>query len=116
MADDEAPERAHVEPPPGEVPGAAKEDGPKEGVPVDEEKPPAPVPKPSRKERRRRFWARLKAFTIAQWLPLTFLVAIIIALAWPVPGKAVQSLVVRLQTCHGPRARVQQPLHRPPPR
>ena len=38
---------------------------------------------------------RVKKFVIDNFLPLAFLVAIVWALAWPVPGKAVISVTVR---------------------
>lgn len=38
---------------------------------------------------------RVKRFVIDNFLPLAFAVAIIWALAWPVPGKAVISVTVR---------------------
>jgi sodium/bile acid cotransporter 7 len=39
-------------------------------------------------------WARARAFVVAQFLPLCFLVAVVIALAWPAPGTAVLSVTV----------------------
>lgn len=38
---------------------------------------------------------RLQRFVVDNFLPLAFAVAIIWALAWPVPGKAVISVTVR---------------------
>jgi sodium/bile acid cotransporter 7 len=38
--------------------------------------------------------SRVRAFVVAQFLPLSFLVAVVIALAWPAPGAAVLSVTV----------------------
>lgn len=42
-----------------------------------------------------RIWARTKEVFISQFLLISYIIATILALAWPVPGKAVVSVSVR---------------------
>ena len=46
---------------------------------------------PSKKKPKPPLAARVKAFCIAQFMPLSFLVAAALALAWPLPGRVVLS-------------------------
>lgn len=45
-----------------------------------------------------RVWAKTQEVFISQFLLISYIVATIIALAWPVPGKAVVSVSVRGET------------------
>jgi hypothetical protein len=60
----------------------------------------------------KKVWARISKFIVTNFLPLSFLVAIVWALAWPAPGKACIEVTVSvaatltsiIQTCLRPCA------------
>lgn len=59
------------------------------------------MPPPERRTRWQRLWSATSKFLVDQFLLVSYLVAITIALAWPAPGQVGRGAAVQAIAPHG---------------